>query len=146
VNNIVRAEREKRLAAKEARNWEREQLLLDRLLTPNLIRLAIAAGILAYSTEVTRSKKKYGPIPSVLAIAGPGIGIPLIAADAGIRDKYALAAISAAGLGYAGLSTFGGWKDVGIVGGPGIWDQFVDLPVTLTEQLEGLFSAINPFD
>lgn len=104
MNDALKVARENRRAAREARQWEREQLILDRVLTPNVVRLGLAAGIVAYSTYVTRSEQRQGPIASALAFALPGIGLPLLAADAGVTDKYALAAISAAGLTYAGLS------------------------------------------
>lgn len=103
-SEAVRLEREKRKSARELRAWERERILWDRLLTPNVIRIALMCGIIAYSTHVTRSENKESPLASALAFALPGIGLPLLAADAGIRDKYALAAIAAAGLGYTGLS------------------------------------------
>ena len=106
----VRLEREKRLAAKEARAWEREKILYERLLTPNMVRTALVAGIIAYSTYTARSKTNAGPVQSALAFALPGIGIPLIAADAGIRDKFALAAISAAGVGYTTGQMVQGWS------------------------------------
>jgi hypothetical protein len=110
----VRLEREQRKTAREIRNYEREKRLLDVLLTPNMIRLALLAGIISYSTYCARSGENVGPVQSALAFALPGIGIPLIAADAGIKDKYALAAISAAGVGYTTGQMLIGWKQVGM--------------------------------
>lgn len=104
ASELVLVEREKRKAAREAREWEREKLILDVVLSPPVVRTALAAGIIAYSTWATRSEHNVGPVHSALAFALPGIGLPLLAADAGITDKYALGAISAAGLTYAGLS------------------------------------------
>lgn len=110
----VQLEREKRRAAREARQWEREKILYDRLLTPNVVRLALVTAIIAYSTYCARSKQNVGAVQSALAFALPGIGIPLIAADAGIRDKYALAAISAAGVGYTTGQMVEGWQNAGV--------------------------------
>jgi hypothetical protein len=45
-----------------------------------------------------------------LAFALPGIGIPLLAADAGVKDKFALAAMSAAGVGYTTGQMVQGWS------------------------------------
>jgi len=114
ASDAVMVEREKRKSAREARAWEREKILYDRLLTPNVTRLALVAGILAYSTHCARSKENVGPVQSALAFALPGIGIPLIAADAGIKDKWALAAISAAAVGYTTGQMVQGWESAGI--------------------------------
>jgi hypothetical protein len=110
ASEAVKLEREKRKTAREARNYEREKRLIDTLLTPNLMRLVLVSGIIAYSTYCARSKENVGPVQSALAFALPGIGLPLIAADAGIRDKFALAAISAAGVGYTTGQMLQGWK------------------------------------
>jgi hypothetical protein len=104
----------KRRAEREARNYERERKLLEVLLSPNVVRLALLTGIIAYSTNCARSAENVGPVQSALAFALPGIGIPLIAADAGIKDKYALAAISAAGVGYTTGQMLLGWKQAGV--------------------------------
>lgn len=115
MNTAVAVEREKRRAAKEQRAWEREQLLYDRLLTPNVVRLGIMAAIIGYSTYCARSKENVGPVQSALALALPAIGIPLLAADAGIKDKYALAAISGASVGYTTGQMLVGWGEAGII-------------------------------
>lgn len=128
TSELVKVEREKRKAAREAREWEREKLLYERLLTPNMVRLALISGIIAYSTHCARSKENVGPVQSALAFALPGIGIPLIAADAGIRDKYALAGISAAGIGYTTGQMLEGWKSAGVLpSGSDLWEQLKDL-------------------
>jgi hypothetical protein len=127
-SDLVRVEREKRKAAREARSWEREKILYERVLTPNMTRLIMVAGIIAYSTYCARSKENVGPVQSALAFALPGIGIPLIAADAGIRDKYALAGISAAGIGYTTGQMLEGWKQSGVIpSGGDLWEQFKNL-------------------
>lgn len=127
-SDLVRVEREKRKAAREARAWEREKILYERVLTPNMTRLIMVAGIIAYSTYCARSKENVGPVQSALAFALPGIGIPMIAADAGIRDKYALAGISAAGIGYTTGQMLEGWKQSGVLpGGSDLWEQFKSL-------------------
>ncbi|GAI69919.1 unnamed protein product [marine sediment metagenome] len=107
----VKLEREKRKRDRDQRNWEREKLFYERVLTPNVTRLLLIMGIISFSTYCARSKEDVGPVLSALAFAGPGIGIPMIAADAGITDKYALAAISAAGIGYTGLQTVYGYAE-----------------------------------
>jgi hypothetical protein len=100
VSEAVQLEREKRKTLAATRRAALEDRLLDVVTSPNMVRLAMLAGIVAYSTNAARSKENVGPVQSALAFALPGIGIPLIAADAGIKDKYALAAISAASVGY----------------------------------------------
>lgn len=117
-SSAVALEREKRRTAREQRAWEREKLLWDRLLTPPVVRLAIMAAIIAYSTQAARSKENVGPVQSALAFALPGLGIPLLAADAGIKDRYALAAISATSVGYVTGQMLLGWKDAGILPDP----------------------------
>jgi hypothetical protein len=108
-------ERERRKTLAQEHAWERERLLYDRLLTPAVIRTALVAGIIAYSTHVARSPQNQGPVQSALAFALPGIGIPLIAAEAGIRDRWALAAISSAGVGYVTGQMLSGWQSVGLL-------------------------------
>lgn len=114
ASEAVKLEREKRRAAREARAFEREKRLMDALLTPTVIRLGLISGIIAYSTYCARSNNNVGPVQSALAFALPGIGIPLIAADAGIKDKWALAAISAAGVGYVTGQAVQGWNAAGV--------------------------------
>lgn len=100
---------------KEQRDAEIQRMVIERLLlNPNVIRVGLAAAIIAHSTWATRSAHNVGPVHSALALAGPTIGIPLIAADAGIKDKYALAAIAGMGGAYAGLSALKGWEDAGV--------------------------------
>ncbi len=111
VAAAVKVEREKRKAARDQRNWEREKLFYERILTPNVTRLLLIMGIIAYSTHCARSERDVGPVQTAMAFAGPGIGIPVICADAGITDKYALAAISAAGIGYTGMQAITGWAE-----------------------------------
>ena len=119
TSDVVKLERERRKTAREERQAKYADRVLDVLTSPNVLRLALIAGIIAYSTQITRSDKNEGPVKSALAFALPGIGIPLIAADAGIRDKWALAAISGAGIGYTtgqaliGLQLNGVTPDVG---------------------------------
>jgi hypothetical protein len=134
--------RERRRAAREQREWETQKRIMDAVLNPNVIRLLLVAGIIAYSTQATRSKENVGPVQSALALALPGIGIPLIAADAGIRDKYALAAISAAGTGYAVGQMAVGWKDA--YGGQvtSLLDELKDIP---QEMVGVLSSAASQF-
>lgn len=106
---LVKVEREKRKSDRES--FTRE-LLKDTILTPNMVRLAMVAAIIAYATAEARSSENVGPVRSALALALPGIGIPLIAADAGIKDKWALGAISAASVGYVTGQMVTGWLEV----------------------------------
>jgi hypothetical protein len=108
VSDAVRLEREKRNTAREDRLW---QLVND----PNVKRLLLLSGIIAYSTYCARSKENVGPVQSALAFALPGIGLPLIAADAGVRDGWALAGISAAGIGYTTGQMIQGWGSTGVL-------------------------------
>ena len=110
ASEAVKLEREKRKTARDERQAKYADRVLDVLTSPNVLRLALIAGIIAYSTQVTRSDKNEGPVKSALAFALPGIGIPLIAADAGIRDKWALAAISGAAMGYTTGQALVGWQ------------------------------------
>lgn len=126
MTDSVRLVREQRRKAREDRAWQREQLLYDRLLTPAVTRTLLVAGIIAYSTAICRSKTNAGPVQSALAFALPGIGIPLIAAEAGITDKWALAAISSAGIGYTTGQMVAGWQDAGLVPNvPDMLGQFI---------------------
>lgn len=112
------------------RKWIREQRLYDTVLSPNMIRLAMVAGIIAYSTYEARSSTNVGPVRSALAFALPGIGIPLIAADAGIKDWRALAAISAAGIGYTTGQMGIGWLEAMTgekIGLPNPWTWFKNI-------------------
>lgn len=128
----VKVERMKAKALKAERAWQREQMLYERVLTPNVTRLLLLSAIIAYSTYVTRSESNAGPVQAALAFALPGIGVPLICADAGIKDKYALAALSAASVGYAGLSAaqgLGGHNSLDVILGaiPVIGPTLADL-------------------
>jgi hypothetical protein len=107
VSDAVKLEREKRKTAREERMWS---LVTD----PTIKRLLLLSGIIAYSTYCARSEQNVGPVQSALAFALPGIGLPLIAADAGIKDKWALAAISAAGIGYTTGQMLQGWQGAGV--------------------------------
>jgi len=111
ISPAVKLEREKRKRERDQRNWEREKVIYERVLTPNVTRLLLIAGIISFSTYCTRSKQNVGPVMSALAAVGPAIGIPIIAADAGITDWRALGAISGAGLGYVGMQTIAGWAE-----------------------------------
>jgi hypothetical protein len=143
ISDAIRLAREKRRAQTAERNWEREKLLYERVLTPNVVRLLMLGGIIAYSTYCARSKENVGPVQSALAFALPGIGIPLIAADAGIRDKYALAAISAAGIGYTTGQMIVGWQQAQVI--PSVGDLLEETSQALTVAGERAVSWFNPW-
>lgn len=155
ISEAVQVAKQQRKAAREARDWEREKLLYDRLFTPATMRVLLVMAIIAYSTHCARSKQNVGPVQSALAFALPGIGIPLIAADAGITDKYALAAISAAGIGYTGLQSVQGWSDAGVLGDvslvPGVnlndvRGFFEQIAATSAGSLGAILDTLNPLD
>lgn len=116
-SEAIRLEREKRKTARDAKLWE---MVSD----PTVKRLLLLSGIIAYSTYCARSEHNVGPVQSALAFALPGIGIPLIAADAGIKDKWALAAISAAALGYTTGQAIKGWEQAGVDWPHEVWASF----------------------
>lgn len=115
MNESVRIERERRKTAALHHRQEIQKMLIDRVLTPNVIRMGLMMGIIAYSTYCARSKNNVGPVQSAVAMALPGIGIPMLAADAGITDWRALAAISATGTGYVTGQMTLGWMDNGVI-------------------------------
>lgn len=120
----LRLARLQRKREREARAYEREKFLMERLFTPSVVRLGLMSAIIAYSTYCARSKENVGPVQSALAFALPGIGIPMLAADAGIKDKYALAAISAAGIGYTTGQMLEGWTLAGLLpSGSDLWHK-----------------------
>lgn len=121
ANPAVQLEREKRKTVREERVW---QLVND----PNVKRLLLLSAIIAYSTYCARSGKNVGPVQSALALALPGVGIPLIAADAGIRDWRALAGISGASTGYVTGQMLLGWNEAGLFpSGGGVLDALRDM-------------------
>ena len=107
--DAVKLEREKRRTLKLERKHLQEDRIYSVLLSPNMIRLGMICGIIAYSTWEMRSPHNVGPVRSAVAMALPMIGIPIIAADAGIRDKWALAAIAGVGAAYVTGQTIAGW-------------------------------------
>lgn len=121
TTEAIKLERERRKTAQAEAQRIRQDKVLDAVLTPNTIRLLMVCGIIAYSTYVARSKENAGPVQSALAFALPGVGIPLIAADAGIKDKWALAAISAASIGYTTGQMIQGWQQAGVDWPHEIW-------------------------
>lgn len=110
MTDEIKLARMKARALRVQRRQAMEDRLLDVLTSPNMVRLAAVSAILAYSTYCARSPHNVGPVQSTLALGLPAIGIPLIAADAGITDKYALAAIAAAASGYATGQMAQGWS------------------------------------
>ena len=88
-SEALRLEREKRKTAREERFWS----LID---TPTNKRLLSLALVIAATGALIQMKDK-GPSGTALASGLPGIGLPLIAADAGITSWEALLAIGLAG-------------------------------------------------
>lgn len=106
LSDAVKLERERRNTAREERLWS---LLND----PNVKRLVLLSLIVAYSTYVTRSRSRQSPVQSALAMTLPTVGIPMLAADAGVTDWRVLAAIAAASGGVTLMSTEAGLESVG---------------------------------
>lgn len=97
VSEAIKLEREKRKTAREARLWE-------FVGNPVVLRLAALSAIVAYSSYVT-GRKDAGRTETALAVALPSVGIPLLAADAGITDWKALLALSVVAGGAAVVSS-----------------------------------------
>lgn len=140
IAEAIRLERERRKTLRAEQRQKREDQIYDVLFSPNMIRLAMVAAIIAYSTHNARSPEPVGPVASALSFALPGIGIPLIAADAGIHDKWALGAISAAGVGYTTGQMLVGWGDAGLLPNPSnILEAPTEALGSSLESLLGLF-------
>jgi len=88
TSDAVKLEREKRKTAREERAWA---LLLD----PTIKRLLLFSAIVGYSSYVT-GKSDAGRTETALAVGLPTVGIPMLAAEAGITDWKALLALSIA--------------------------------------------------
>lgn len=106
----VALEREKRRTSREDRLW---QAVTD----PTVKRLLVLSAIVAYSTYVN-TKDKPGSVESALAVALPTVGIPLLAAEAGVTDWKVLLALAAA---CGGIATIASDKamDAVTIEGPG---------------------------
>jgi hypothetical protein len=98
VSDAVKLERAKRKTAREERMW---RLVSD----PTIKRLALLAGIVGYSAYVSGKGEEAGSTETALAIAMPTVGIPLLAAEAGITDWKVLLALAAACGGIATISS-----------------------------------------
>jgi hypothetical protein len=124
ASEAVKLEREKRKTAREAKLWE-------VLANPNVIRILSLATLL-YGARTVRDWADTPEHPNIpmrdVSIAVASIGAPLIAASAGITDKYALAAIAgfsglAVGEGRGGLISFtGGGGTVDLSGLEKVWE------------------------
>jgi hypothetical protein len=97
ISDAVKLEREKRKTAREARAWA---LLLD----PTIKRLLLFSAIVGYSSYVT-GKSDAGRTETALAVGLPTVGIPMLAAEAGITDWRALLALSIASGGIATVAS-----------------------------------------
>lgn len=108
ASESVRLERERRRTLKAEHSWEREKLAWSVATNPMVLRLALLALITAYTTYVNTHPKESGTMSNALAVVMPTIGVPLIAADAGVTDWKALVALGAASGGISALTN----KDV----------------------------------
>jgi len=114
-SDAVKLEREKRKTAREERAWA---LLLD----PTIKRLLIFSAIVGYSSYVT-GKRDAGRTETALAVALPTVGIPMLAAEAGITEWKALLALSLVSGGIAATASDKVVDAVTLeaVGGPPTW-------------------------
>jgi len=97
VSEAVRLEREKRKTAREERLWS---VVLD----PTVKRLLLLSAIVGYTSYVT-GKRDAGRTETALAIALPTVGVPMLAAEAGITDWKALLALAVVSGGAATLAS-----------------------------------------
>jgi hypothetical protein len=104
VSEEVKLEKLRQKAVREKRKEELEKMLLERFLTPSTVRLIQLAGIVAVTAALKQMPNK-GATLNALQVAIPGIGLPLIAADAGITSWEALVAIGLVGVSIPYLST-----------------------------------------
>lgn len=98
VNPAVQLEREKRKTAREDRLWS---LVND----PMVKRLALLSAIVAYSSYVAGKKDSAGATETALAIALPSAGIPMLAADAGVKDGKVLLGLGLVSGGIAAMAS-----------------------------------------
>lgn len=82
--------REKRRADREERIWQ----LINDPMVKRLVLIALITGYSAY----THRKANAHPIEKAIGTALPVAGFPLMAADAGVTDKWALAMFAALGV------------------------------------------------
>lgn len=97
MDAAVKLERAKRKTAREARMWA----ILD---DPMVRRLLLLSAIVGYSSYVS-GKQDAGRTETALAVALPSVGIPLLAADAGIHDWKALLALGVVSGGSAAMAS-----------------------------------------
>jgi hypothetical protein len=87
------------------RKTQREERLFALLMDPTIKRLLLASAIVGYSSYVTGKGDSAGRTETALAVALPTIGLPMLAAEAGITDWKALLALSVAAGGAATLAS-----------------------------------------
>lgn len=132
VSAAMKLEREKRKTEREARLWA---LVSD----PTVKRLLLLAGIVGYTSYVT-GKGNAGRTETALAVALPTVGVPLLAAEAGITDWKALLALATV---CGGVATVASDKavDAVTIEGPGEYPI-----VSLLGPIAGLRWAASKFE
>ena len=123
ISEAIKLEREKR-------KTKREDALLHLLENPVVVRAILAFVVMCGARMIADSPKA----PAWMKVGGvglAGIGIPLIAADAGVTDKYALAVFGLAAATAAVLPT----SVEGLLGGP------ADEMATWTKPLDQLVNS-----
>ena len=112
ISPAVRLEREKRAAKREERLWG---LVTD----PTVKRLLLLSAIIGYSAHVSALENP-GRVETALSVALPTVGIPMLAADAGITDWKVLLALGAACGGIATIASEGATDAVTLEGPGGV--------------------------
>lgn len=89
---------------KEARKATREERLWQLLTDPTVKRFLLLAAIVAYTAYVNSHREESGPVSNSLAVALPSVGIPMLAAEAGVTDWKVLAGLALASGGIAAVT------------------------------------------
>ena len=96
------------LLEREKRATERERRIWAMIENPVIVRTALLAALL-YGSRAIRDRETASPGMKAASVGLATIGVPMLAADAGITDKYALAIISAMSAALVGVPS--GWMD-----------------------------------
>jgi hypothetical protein len=135
VSEAVKLEREKRKTRREERLWS---VLLD----PTIKRLLVLSAIVGYSSYVSSKGEQAGTTETALAVVLPTVGVPLLAAEAGITDWKALLALSVASGGVAVIASDKA-TDALTLEGPGGYPLVSALgPIAGFKWIHGQFSDI----
>lgn len=129
VNQLVKLEREKRKTAREEKLWQ-------ILTAPSTLRLLQLATLL-YGTRAVRDIADDNMGVRDVSAALAALGSVAILADAGVHDKYALAAIA-----LTGGAAVGEGKSGIVAIGKGAWESDALVRIDPTK-FSGILSAIT---